>query len=77
MATSFCPPPGADQDEIHDPAVNPRHAERMIGSLRCSLECDGYEAEAKTRGMAPHEVRLLAERRLKLFRQKRGPGAQG
>ena len=60
-----------------DPALNEAHAARMIGSLRCPLECDGYEAEAKSRGIAPHEVRLLAEQRLTLFRRRRGPGGLG
>ena len=59
-----------------DPALSAAHAARMIGSLGSWGEADGYEAEAKRRGIAAHEVRLLAERRQALIRKGRGPGAQ-
>lgn len=48
----------------------------MIKSLRCQGECDGYETEAKRRGIAAHEVNLLAEQRIALLRRRRGTGGR-
>lgn len=50
--------------------TDPAHAARMIRSIRSLEELDGYEAEAKRRGIAPHETTLIAERRRELERLK-------
>lgn len=49
-----------------DPATNPAHAARQIRSIRSVAELDGYEAQARQRGIAAHETTLIAERRLEL-----------
>lgn len=54
-----------------DPYTNEAHAARQIRACRSEAELDGYEAEAKRRGIAPHEVRLIRERRQRL-REARG-----
>ena len=59
-----------------DPKTNADHAAKMIGSLACLDEVAGYWAEAKRRGIAAHELDLLARRRQAILR-RRGPGAQG
>jgi hypothetical protein len=46
-----------------DPFTGPEHAARQIAACKTHAELDGYEAEAKHRGIAPHEVTLILERR--------------
>ena len=53
-----------------DPATNPAHAARAIRACTAE-ELDGYEAEAKRRGIAAHEIPLIAERRRELARAAR------
>lgn len=52
----------------HDPATDPSHAARQILACASPAEIDGYESEARRRGIAPHEVTLIAERRRALER---------
>lgn len=55
-----------------DPVTNPAHAAHQIAACRTLLELSGYEAEAKRRGIALHEVTLIAERRKYLVRRAGG-----
>lgn len=57
---------------ISDPVTNPAHAARQIAAYKTLLELSGYEAEAKRRGIALHEVTLIAERRRDLVRKAGG-----
>jgi hypothetical protein len=51
-----------------DPFTDSEHAARQIAACKTHAELDGYEAEAKRRGIAPHEVTLILERRRTLRR---------
>lgn len=53
---------------MSDPFTDPAHAARMIRSIRSTAELDGYEAEAKRRGIASHEVTMILQRRRELAR---------
>lgn len=48
---------------MSDPQNNPDDAARAIRACKCREELDGYEAEAKRRGIAAHELQLILERR--------------
>lgn len=50
---------------MRDPAIT----RVLIGTIRSIEELDGYETEAKRRGLDAEEVRLLDERRKQLTRK--------
>lgn len=49
-----------------DPRIDAEHAAKMIRSINTLDELAGYEAQAKSRGIAGHEVTLIAEKRREL-----------
>lgn len=52
------------------PRENPDHAAKMIGSLACQGEVEGYWLEARKRGLAPHELKMLSQRKRELMKAK-------
>lgn len=54
-----------------DPSRDPDHAKFMIGSIRSLAELDGYERQAKTRGISPHEIKLIHDKKKLLTPKKK------
>lgn len=52
-----------------DPFTDEAHAARMIRDCRTVEELDGYQDEARRRGIAAHEVRLIEAQRNALRRK--------
>ena len=48
---------------MSDRQNNPDDAARAIRACKCREELDGYEADAKRRGISAHEMALIRERR--------------
>jgi hypothetical protein len=55
---------------VGDPTKDEAHAGEMINSITSLQELLGYEIEAKKRGLSPHEVKLIHDKR-KMLTPKR------
>ena len=53
-----------------DPKIDRDHADRMVRSCQSLDELAGYEAQARFRGIAPHEIEMIYMRRRQLTPKK-------